>query len=139
MPITKKIFKVTGITEDDYREWCKTYKKSIHKPENRTEFFQKVLDGRIIRDTTTGKLVNKRKTKKWGEPMKMNTMKKYNLKIYVKRMIKPIVIVINDRSIFDALHEEAINFPFIKISDISINTKLIKYFILEEVKHDWCF
>ena len=59
----KQAFQLVGVTEADYRKWCKENKKSYYKPEVKAEFFSKIQSGRLVKDAD-GKLIKKRLTKK---------------------------------------------------------------------------
>lgn len=53
-------FKITNTTREEYLEWCKTNDKPSYKQESKHEFFYKIRTMRLVRDSTTGKLVIKR-------------------------------------------------------------------------------
>ena len=63
MAMNKQIAQL-GVTEQDYKDWCKEHKKAAYSSKNKMEFFAKVQDGRLVRDIKTGKLISKRRTKK---------------------------------------------------------------------------
>lgn len=59
--MNKQIYKIAGVTEDDYKQWCKENKKQAYKLESKREFFARLSDGRLVRDPLTGKLIRKNK------------------------------------------------------------------------------
>lgn len=60
MTMNRQAFASVGVTEEDYMNWCKKYKKSYYKPEVKREFFARISDGRLVRDTFTGELIKKK-------------------------------------------------------------------------------
>ena len=56
--INKNAQKLSNITEEDYRKWCKDNNKYFSKPETKKEFFLKIQTGKIVRDKD-GNIVNK--------------------------------------------------------------------------------
>ncbi|MDD7037761.1 MAG: hypothetical protein PUI63_00855 [Alistipes senegalensis] len=50
-----------GITEEEYKEWCESQSLSAYKVSTKQEFFSKIQSGQIVRDSKTGKLIEKRK------------------------------------------------------------------------------
>lgn len=64
MTLNKQAFELAGVTEAEYKRWCKENKKAAYKPSSKEEFFARIRDGRLVRDSHSGKLVKKyRKTK----------------------------------------------------------------------------
>lgn len=61
--MNKQIFKHVGVTGAEYRQWCKDNKKASYKPSVKADFFERIQDGRIMRDSD-GVLVNKRRSSK---------------------------------------------------------------------------
>ena len=61
MAINKQLMTMYKISEYDYKEWCKENKKPVYKESTKREFFARLEDGRIQRDSLTGKLIKKRK------------------------------------------------------------------------------
>jgi len=59
--MNKQIYKIAGVTENDYKQWCKENKRQAYKLESKREFFARLSDGRLVRDPLTGKLVRKNK------------------------------------------------------------------------------
>lgn len=57
MTINKKCFDLVGVTEKDYIAWCRENKKPAYKVESKREFFRLIQAGRLIKDTSTGKLI----------------------------------------------------------------------------------
>lgn len=55
--MNKQIYKVTGMTELDYKIWCKENKRPSYKRKTKQDFFERVLDGRLVKEN--GKLVRK--------------------------------------------------------------------------------
>ena len=60
MTINKQALDMAGCTVEDYITWCKNNNKSSYKQSTKVEFFEKIADGRIVRDSQTGELINKR-------------------------------------------------------------------------------
>lgn len=61
--MNKQIYKIMGVTEADYKAWCKDTNRQAYKPENRREFFARLNDGRLVKDEH-GKLVKKYRSSK---------------------------------------------------------------------------
>lgn len=59
MTLNRQLKNLTGVTQTDFRDWCKSNKKSMNKLESKQEFFKLVQSGKLIRDELTGKLVRK--------------------------------------------------------------------------------
>ena len=62
--MNKQIYKVAGVTENDFKNWCKETNRKAYKQSSKTEFFARLADGRLIRDTQTGKLIKKNRGNK---------------------------------------------------------------------------
>lgn len=60
--MNKEAFKLAGVTEDDFRRWCKENKKPMYLQSSKTEFFARIQDGRLAKDNQ-GKFVKKHRTK----------------------------------------------------------------------------
>lgn len=60
--MNKQLYTQTGVTEKEYKAWCKEHNKPSYKPEVRQEFFARVIDNRIVKDKS-GKLVKKNRKK----------------------------------------------------------------------------
>ena len=56
--MNKQVFKQVGVTEQDYLKWCEDNNKAHYKKETKTEFFARIQDGRLVKDST-GKLIRK--------------------------------------------------------------------------------
>ena len=54
----KQALAVANVTESDYKNWCKENKKAAYKQSSKEEFFARIQDGRLVKDTH-GKLVKK--------------------------------------------------------------------------------
>lgn len=39
-----------GVTDDDYKNWCRANKKARYKTSNKAEFLAKVRDGKLVRN-----------------------------------------------------------------------------------------
>lgn len=63
MTINKQAFAIAGVTEAEYKRWCYDNKKAAYKQSTKEEFFARIRDGRLVRDTHTGKLVKKYRKK----------------------------------------------------------------------------
>lgn len=62
--MNKQIYAVAGVTESDYKAWCKETNRQAYKKENKREFFARLADGRLVRDPYTQKLVRKNRNTK---------------------------------------------------------------------------
>lgn len=56
--INKNALKLSNITEEEYKKWCKDNNKYFSKPATKKEFFLKIQSGKIVRDKD-GKIINK--------------------------------------------------------------------------------
>lgn len=56
--MNKQLFQEVGITEADYKKWCKDNKKPSYKSETKEEFFARIQDGRLVKDKS-GNLIRK--------------------------------------------------------------------------------
>lgn len=61
--MNKQIYKIAGVTEADYKNWCKETGRKAYKAESKTEFFARLADGRLVRDPKTSKLIRKNRSK----------------------------------------------------------------------------
>lgn len=59
MTMNKQAFKLAGVTEAEYKRWCKDNHKAAYKAEVKEDFFARIQDGRLVRDERSGKLVKK--------------------------------------------------------------------------------
>ena len=60
--MNKKGLIIAGVTEADFKKWCKDTGRPITKKESKIEFFTRIKDGRLVKDSS-GKLVKKYKTR----------------------------------------------------------------------------
>ena len=58
--MNKNALKVAGVTESDFRKWCKENNKSSYKTSVKADFLARILDGRLVKDSS-GKLIRKYK------------------------------------------------------------------------------
>ena len=63
MTLNKKAFELAGVTTADYIKWCEQNGKSAYKLEVKADFFARIQDGRLVRDSS-GKLVKKYRRKR---------------------------------------------------------------------------
>lgn len=61
--MNRQLLQQVGITEAEYKRWCKENGKPSYKPEVKEDFFARIQDGRLVRDSS-GKLVKKNRRKK---------------------------------------------------------------------------
>lgn len=64
MTMNKQCFVAAGVTEKDYLNWCRENRKSAYKQSSKQEFFERIQDGRLVKDSMTGMLVKKNRSKK---------------------------------------------------------------------------
>lgn len=57
--MNKQVFEQVGITEEEYKQWCKENKKPYYKSSTKTEFFKKIQEGKILKDND--KLITKKR------------------------------------------------------------------------------
>ena len=62
MSLNKQAFEVAGVTENDYKKWCKENGKAAYKQSSKEDFFARIQDGRLVKDAS-GKLVKKYRRK----------------------------------------------------------------------------
>lgn len=55
-PINKKALKLTETTQDDFLDYCQITKKGKSVPKTRRDYFGKILDNTVVRDTKTNKI-----------------------------------------------------------------------------------
>lgn len=60
MYVNQQAFALVGVTNEDYLAWCNDKNKIPYKAKVRKEFFEDILNDRIVRDSKTGKLITKR-------------------------------------------------------------------------------
>ena len=56
-----QIFKLLNITEEEYKDWCKSNNLPSYKIATHQLFFEKIQSGLIVKDIKTGKLIEKRR------------------------------------------------------------------------------
>lgn len=61
--MNQNAFKLAGVTEADYKAWCKENRRPAYKASSRTEFFARIQEGRLVKDAD-GRLVKKYRKKK---------------------------------------------------------------------------
>ena len=58
--MNKKGLDVANVSEKDFISWCKENHKAPSKASTKKEFFDKIISGKLVKDST-GKLVKSRK------------------------------------------------------------------------------
>lgn len=58
--MNKKALMIAGVTENDFKKWCKDNNKASYKTEVKVDFFARIQDGRLVKDAN-GNLVKKKK------------------------------------------------------------------------------
>lgn len=58
--MNNKIYKLLGVTENDFKNWCKENKCKGYKLASKREFFANVIDKKLVRDPETKRLVKSR-------------------------------------------------------------------------------
>lgn len=56
--MNKSALKIAGVTESDFKKWCLDNKKPSYKASTKAEFFARISDGRLVKDSQ-GNLVKK--------------------------------------------------------------------------------
>ena len=64
MNINNQAFAAHGVTVQDYLDWCEKKKWQAYKSSTKREFFARLTDGRLVKDKSTGKLLEKRVKRK---------------------------------------------------------------------------
>lgn len=59
MYITQQALDIAGITYEEYLNWCEENNKLPYKEKVRNEFFKRIFEGKIVRDSETKRLINK--------------------------------------------------------------------------------
>lgn len=59
--MNKQIKTLTGVTEEDFIKWCKENNKPVHSTYTRQYFFERIVDGRLVKDSRTGKIVRRKR------------------------------------------------------------------------------
>lgn len=67
MYITQQALDIVGVTYDEYIEWCENTGKMPYKKSVRKEFFQKIFEGRLVRDSITKRIITKKISKNNSE------------------------------------------------------------------------
>ena len=60
MALNQQAFNLAGVTEEDYKKWCKENKKAAYLKSSKAEFFARIHDGRLVKDSS-GNLIKKRR------------------------------------------------------------------------------
>lgn len=55
----KQAFKLAGVTEAEFKRWCKENHKPAYKQSTKEDFFARIQDGRLVKEEKTGKLIKK--------------------------------------------------------------------------------
>lgn len=50
MTINRYAFELSGVTEQEYRAWCKDNNLAAYKTSTKREFFKRIQDGRLRRN-----------------------------------------------------------------------------------------
>ena len=58
MTISKQALELIGCTVEDYLHWCKDNGFPSYKENTKKEFFKRINENRIVRDTESGLLIN---------------------------------------------------------------------------------
>lgn len=58
MTLNKRAFELAGVTVNDYKKWCKETGKPAYTKETKEDFFARIADGRLVKDSG-GHLVKK--------------------------------------------------------------------------------
>ena len=61
--MNKQIYEICGVTEKDYKNWCELTGKPAYKSSTKQEFFNKIQNGQLVKDSN-GNLLKKRKNSK---------------------------------------------------------------------------
>ena len=62
--MNKQAFRIANVTESEYIQWCKENDKAAYKSDVKAEFFERIADGRLVRDIKTNKLIRKNRRHK---------------------------------------------------------------------------
>ena len=60
MKINKHAFELVGVTIEDYVIWCEENNRASYKAKTKKEFFEKIRNNQIVKDSKKGKLVSVR-------------------------------------------------------------------------------
>lgn len=58
--MNKQILTLVGVSEEEYLNWCKENKKRRSLSKTKQEFFERIREGKLVRDED-GKLTNRDK------------------------------------------------------------------------------
>lgn len=58
--MNRQIFRLLGITEEEYQLWCKEHDLPPYKQSTKQSFFEDIQNGRIVKDSKTGKLIKRK-------------------------------------------------------------------------------
>ena len=59
--MNKQLFVQVGITEKDYKNYCRLNKIPHYKKEVKRQFFADIRDGKLVKNSITGKIEKKEK------------------------------------------------------------------------------
>lgn len=59
MTFNQQTKRLVGVSQTDFRDWCKENKRSMNKLSSKEEFFKLIQSGKLVRDNLTGRLVSK--------------------------------------------------------------------------------
>lgn len=59
MTFNQQTKQLVGVSQTDFRDWCKENKRSMNKLASKQEFFKLIQSGKLVRDNLTGRLVSK--------------------------------------------------------------------------------
>lgn len=62
--LNDQIAKLYSVSELDYQNWCKQHNYGMYKTKIKSDFFYRLLTGRLVKDPITGKLIVKRPRRK---------------------------------------------------------------------------
>lgn len=58
--MNKRALALANVTEQDYLKYCEDNHKPVHSKSTRTEFFAKIIEGRLVKNYD-GKLIKARR------------------------------------------------------------------------------
>ena len=59
MTISKQALEIVGVSVEEYLQWCSDNDLPAYKEKTKKEFFKRIMNDKIIRDTKTGELISK--------------------------------------------------------------------------------
>ena len=59
--MNRQLFETAGVTEEEFLNWCKQNKKPSYKKEVKEEFFQKIHDGKLVKNSQNQLISKERK------------------------------------------------------------------------------